>query len=337
MKSHRAKWKSGNDVPVGARVGDPQQPGIADDGGRVQTRPAIERFCGSPSRAPRACVNAFTGRNLAQAPTPSLPQSGGEGRGEEALIKHGSNRLTKPLSPALSQRCAAGRGRDSLCGRQIAPAFTLIELVIALAISAVVLVAINTLFFGAMKLRARVTEAAEQNLPIDHAMTVMKQDLINIVPPGTLAGPMGTDATSVGMSQTPILEIYTASGSVSADAPWGDVQKIDYTLQTPTNRVNYAGRDLVRGVTRNLLAEVPPTPEPQTLLQNVQDLQFSYYDGTNWNNTWSTTLSNIPLAIKVMIDFPVEKGSSFTRPPIEFVVPVVAFSNTNSVTNLVSN
>lgn len=215
-------------------------------------------------------------------------------------------------------------------------AFTLIEIVLALAISAVVLVAINTLFFGAMKLRARVTEAAEQNLPLDRAETVMKQDLLSIVPVGVLAGPMGTDAPGISGSPAPMLEIYTASGTVTADAPWGDVQKIDYTLQPPTNRVTYTGRDLVRGVTRNVLASSPTSPEPQTLLQDVQNLQFSYFDGTNWNNTWSTTLSNIPLAIRVMVDFTVVKGAT-TRPSLNFIVPVVAWSNTNSITNQFSN
>ncbi|HZV37066.1 MAG TPA: prepilin-type N-terminal cleavage/methylation domain-containing protein, partial [Verrucomicrobiae bacterium] len=44
-------------------------------------------------------------------------------------------------------------------------AFTLIELVLALAISAVVLVAITTLFFGALRLRDRVSDVATENLP----------------------------------------------------------------------------------------------------------------------------------------------------------------------------
>jgi hypothetical protein len=140
----------------------------------------------------------------------------------------------------------------------------------------------------------------------------------------------------MGMSQAPALELFTANGSLGADQPWGDVQKVDYLLQAPTNHVNYSGRDLVRGVTRNLLAINPATPDAQTLLQDVQNLQFSYYDGTNWNDSWSTTLSNIPIAIKVLIDFNNLKGA-MQRPSIEFVVPVVAWSSTNSATNMVSN
>ncbi len=116
------------------------------------------------------------------------------------------------------------------------------------------------------------------------------------------------------------------------------MQKIDYSLQAPTNRNNAIGRDLIRGVTRNLLDSTGAlAPEPQTLLQDVQTLQFSYYDGTNWNDTWSTTLSNIPIAIKVSIDFAVGKAEAQIKPPVSFLVPVVTWSNTNSITNQLSN
>lgn len=216
-------------------------------------------------------------------------------------------------------------------------AFTLIEVVLALAISAIVLVAICTLFFGALRLRDRVSDVAAQNLPVDRAITVMKQDLMNIVPVGVLAGPMGTDATAFGTPSAPVLELFTCNGSLTTDQPWPDVEKIDYFLQAPTNQVSYKGHDIVRGVTRNLLAVNSVSPEPQTLLQDVGNLQFSFYDGTNWNNTWSTTTSNVPVAIKVNIDFNNAKDA-IQRPSIEFVVPVVTWSYTNSsVTNLVSN
>ncbi|MDB6021586.1 MAG: hypothetical protein JWQ04_1443 [Pedosphaera sp.] len=216
-------------------------------------------------------------------------------------------------------------------------AFTLIELLIAVAISAIVLASISTLFFSALHLRERAAEAAEQTLPVDRAIAIMKQDLTGIMPPGVLAGPMGSDAVAIGMTTPPALEIYTASGVINADLPWGDLQKIDYSLQNPTNRSNFAGRDLIRGVTRNLLASTPMPPEPQSLLQDVQNLQFSYYDGTNWNDTWSTAQSNIPIAIKVSIDFASLKGDTQYKPPVQFLVPIVAWDRTNSATNEVSN
>lgn len=236
------------------------------------------------------------------------------------------------MNPALKSSSATDNARLRECD-----AFTLIELLIAVAISAIVLISISTLFFGAMNLRERASESAGRTAPVDRAIAIMKRDLENIVPIGKLAGPMGSDAVGIGMVQPSLLEIFTGSAMITPDVPWGDVQKIDYSLQAPGGR-NNLGRDLVRGVTRNLL---DPTgtlpPDAQVLLPGVQTLQFSFYDGTNWNDTWSTTLSNIPIAIRVLISFATTKSDAATKPPVNFVVPIVTWSNTNSITNQISN
>jgi prepilin-type N-terminal cleavage/methylation domain-containing protein len=216
-------------------------------------------------------------------------------------------------------------------------AFTMIELLVALAISAIVLTAIGTLFFGALHLRLKASDAAELTLPVDRTMAVMKNDLRGIVPPGMLAGPMGSDAVPVGITEQPLLELYTDSGVVGEDAPWGDVQKVDYLLRSPATRNSGPGQDLIRAVTRNLLPSGIVMPDQQALLSGVQTLKFTYYDGTNWIDTWSTTLSNAPVAIKVNIDFATSKTDANFKFPIEFLVPVTSWANTNSITNAISN
>ena len=66
-------------------------------------------------------------------------------------------------------------------------------------------------------------------------------------------------------------------------------------------------------------------------------MTFTYYDGTNWNDTWSTTLSNAPVAVKVSINFATSKTDTQVKFPVEFLVPVVSWGNTNSITNAISN
>ena len=222
-------------------------------------------------------------------------------------------------------------------GRADLAAFTLIELILALAIAGAVLTTISAVFFGALRMRDVATEAASQTLPVDTAVDIMKRDLVAIVPPGVLAGPMGNDAVITGMNQAVILEMFTASGVTGPDTPFADVQKIDWYLQDPPSRNTAAGRQLVRGVTHNLLAPTPVAPEPHVLLDGVQNLQFSYYDGTNWNDTWSVTLSNIPLAIKTTITFAQPNRMVAPKAPVQFIVPVVSWAMTNSITNEVSN
>ena len=93
----------------------------------------------------------------------------------------------------------------------------------------------------------------------------------------------------------------------------------------------------MRGITRNLLPATPmPPDQQQVLLQNVQRLQFSFFDGTNWNDTWSTTLTNVPIAIKGAITFAKPKPGGVMSMPAQFVVPVVAWANSTntSLTNI---
>jgi type II secretion system protein J len=211
-------------------------------------------------------------------------------------------------------------------------AFTLIEVLLAIGIFALVLAAINTVFFAGLRLRQKTTDMLEDVLPTDRAVSIIKHDLAGIVPPGVLAGVMSSDTAVPGISQQVALEIYTTTGTMTDDAPWGDIQKIDYSLQLPTNRTDYIGQDLVRSVTRNLLATATEVPVQESLLSDVQSLKFSYYDGTNWNDTWSSTLSNIPTAIRVSIDFATAKVDPKLKIPIQLVVPVVTQAFTNQTT-----
>jgi type II secretion system protein J len=215
-----------------------------------------------------------------------------------------------------------------------ANAFTLMEVLLAVAIAAIVLAAISAVFIGALRLRARTAEVVDATLPVDRAVSLMKRDLAGIVPPGTMAGVMGSDLAGMGMTQPAALEIYTSTGIVGAGAPWGPIQRIDYSLQEPTNRTSATGKDLVRGVTRNLLALTPDAPEQQVMVSDVQSLQFSYYDGTNWNDSWSSTLSNIPAAVKVSIAFVPSNPGKPPGIPVQFLVPVYAQARTNQAQTL---
>jgi type II secretion system protein J len=206
-----------------------------------------------------------------------------------------------------------------------AAAFTLIELLVAVGIFGIVLAAINTVFFAALRLRTKTTEATDAELPVERALDVLKQDFLGIVPTGVLAGAVWSDTTVAGMSQPVALEIFTTTGLVRDDQPWGDVQKIDYWLQPLANGTSTPGRDLIRGVTRNILATTTLPPEPFPLLQGVQNLKFSYFDGTNWMETWNplNTLSNTPVAIKLTIEFAAARGGSVIHPSAQLTVPIV--------------
>jgi general secretion pathway protein J len=224
--------------------------------------------------------------------------------------------------------------------------FTLLEILIATAIFALVLVAINGVFYAAMRLRARASRAIEDLTPVEHAISIMKRDILAAVPPASsnlLTGPMTTTpSVMVAVSQPgSALEFYTSSALIADDVPWGDVQRVDYYLKQPVVRTTGTGQDLVRSVTRNLLAQVQEQPEEQVILEDVQQLRFEFYDGGQWRQSWDATTvvttgtnqSAMPLAVQISIQLAEAEGK--VRLPIQFLVPITTqvISNSASATN----
>src|SRR5438128_1961088 len=110
-------------------------------------------------------------------------------------------------------------------------AFTLMEVMLALSISAVVLVGIGSVFFSAMRLRKSTTEALEQCIPVHQALAIIRRDLQGVVPPGgTIAGDFKGGTITIGAAQAVGLQFCTATGAINDAAPWGDIQQVIYTL-----------------------------------------------------------------------------------------------------------
>jgi general secretion pathway protein J len=220
--------------------------------------------------------------------------------------------------------------------------FTLLELLIAVAIFAVVLAAINTVFYAAMRLRNRTALSFEEKLPLQHAAAVIQRDLAGIVVPGgTIFGQFTTDQTtgSGSLGQEGATEFYTSTAIVDDNSPWGEVQKVSYLLVNPTNQT--LGKDLVRSITRNLLPPETTSDDQsfqQWLMSGVESLTFLYYDGTQWIDSWDSTqpdtttglTNNLPKAIKVQIQLASEESNIRRKPtPVELVVPIVVQARTN--------
>jgi type II secretion system protein J len=220
-----------------------------------------------------------------------------------------------------------------------AGAFTLVEILIAISIMTILLVAVHVAFLAALKLRNTTVDAVERSLPVDQALQIMQRDLANLVVStnGRLIGPLITTNPTNSLPGQIGPDFYTSGGELDGIAPWGNIQKIDYLLASPTNGAG-PGQDLVRNITRNLLpVNAQPTPEErQVILTGVQSLTFLYYDGAQWDANWDTTQqTNLPEAIKVQIQMAASTTGSLTaNAPLELVVPVDTLLNTNPITAL---
>ena len=218
-------------------------------------------------------------------------------------------------------------------------AFTLIEMLLAVAICAIVLVAINGVFATAVRLRDKTSEAVEDALPVNREMDMMVRDLKGTVGPGGyLAGDFRCGAQAMGATMglsgeagSAGLDFFTSTGALSDKAPWGDIQEVFYELKAPTDR-NQTGMELVRCVNRNLLSTTTATPEIQSLLGKVQTLQFDCYDGTQWRDTWDTSAgdTNLPVAVRIRIQLAAKQGETIAnQQPLEMLVPLTSQTRTN--------
>lgn len=209
--------------------------------------------------------------------------------------------------------------------------FTLIEVLLAVVIFAIVLAAINGVFYGAIRLRTKTARLMEQSFPIQQSMAFIKRDLDGLVAPaGLLSGALKSGGSAGGMGQSK-LEIYTGTGLLDDSSPWPDLQKVVYALRNPGNRTAASGKDLVRLVTRNLLAPVQDEPAEQWLMSDVERLQFYFFDGTQWRDSWDSTAetSVLPKAIKVQVDLAANDTDRRVKMPFELVVPIVVQPRTN--------
>ena len=206
--------------------------------------------------------------------------------------------------------------------------FTLLELLTAAAISAVLLGSLYMVLHGALKLRERTFDEVESGLPRLSMNLVIRRDLINMAAPvGLLAGPVIGDTEEAQGFRRDHLEFYTTSGITSEKAPWGDIQKVEYFLEEPEDgEPDKEGLNLVRAVTRNLLASTVEEPEETVLARGVESLEITYFDGTVWQDSWdSTGMDNAaPKAVKIRADFIPETEDEAEKPSLELLCEVVA-------------
>lgn len=211
-------------------------------------------------------------------------------------------------------------------------------MVLAIGIAAIVLIAVNSVLFTALRLRDDTSDMVDAASPVDSAVSYVKRDLECVVTPtnGTskvLSGGfrVGTGLSSVGVGAPVAIEMFTATGTLSDREPWGDIQRVTYELKSPTDP-SAVGRELYRSVTRNLLALSTPEVTEQLMLHGVAGLKFSCYDGQQWDDTWDTTdptslYTNLPAAVRMDI----QMAGRPDMQPIEIVVPIDAQSRTNAV------
>jgi type II secretion system protein J len=210
----------------------------------------------------------------------------------------------------------------------------LIEILLALGICAIVLVIVSSVFASALRLQQHASDRLDESLPAERAMTLLRKDLKNAVAPGgLLAGPLQSGSVLGGVDANDGVQIYTTTGLITDNAPWSEIQKVTYGLQSSTDG-SARGKDLVRTVTRNLLTTGTEDDDEQFIMGGVESLKFSFFDGGNWLDTWDdTTETNLPMAIRVSLQLAPVNDTASRAEPLQLLVPLMVQVHTNGLDN----
>jgi prepilin-type N-terminal cleavage/methylation domain-containing protein len=174
--------------------------------------------------------------------------------------------------------------------------FTLLELLVALTMSATIAGSLAASLYIAYRARNRAEVAIDAAHLNDAVGDIIYRDLVNAVPPTpnlnnnfVLAGPFQGDTAS--------LEFYVSGGEARGSVRT-DIKRVSFSVTTDPG--SGAGSVLVRAVVTNLLSPIEPRPVQEVLCRNVQSFTISYYDGSAWYETWDSLEHNdaLPLAVE---------------------------------------
>ncbi len=243
---------------------------------------------------------------------------------------HGSSR-SHPAGVRRQPGDAPGADRRSICGLR-KRGFTLLELLIATAVGAVVLLVVQTTYFGALRLHNTTHERIDEDLVVQRTFGIIRRDLAGLMlPGGTLAGQLQSDSFSstvtgnYGDRVTP--DLFTNSGKIDGWNPFSEVQMVAYYLAPATD--GGRGKNLVRIVTRNLLPVQEAEPEEQVLLGGVESATMTFFDGMAWTDSWdSEATSTLPSALKLSLVMASREATQSSLAPIDLVVPVMVTTTT---------
>jgi type II secretion system protein J len=181
-------------------------------------------------------------------------------------------------------------------------AFTLLEMLVATAMVAVLAGSLYASLAIAFKARRSALAAVEPVRKVEIALTMIGDDLRGaVVPKGILAGPfLGMEGKDDRGHDSDALEFHCVAGSPEQAEGIGDIKKVEFLCEPSDDKRTQI---LVRYVTTNLLA--PKTVEPlrEVLCRGVYAFNLRYFNGTEWLDNWDSTVENntLPCAIEVTL------------------------------------
>ncbi|HWE93278.1 MAG TPA: type II secretion system protein GspJ [Tepidisphaeraceae bacterium] len=206
-------------------------------------------------------------------------------------------------------------------------AFTLLELIVSLAIAATVAASMLASLAIAFKSRQSAERVVGTARTQEVAMDIMREDLLCALPPrGQFAGSFeATDSQDDRGYDADDLIFYTTTASpFHPEGANGEIKQMELTVYQPQGSTDYV---LVRRSLNNALAPVQENPDEEILCRHVLGFNLRYFDGTAWQDSWdSTQLNNtLPAAIEVTLSIDTLELDGDGKPRVSTTVRIFPF------------
>ena len=184
--------------------------------------------------------------------------------------------------------------------------FTLLELLLAIAISAVT----ASVLYASLAIAFNARDAVTDELRLAGAgrtmLDAVRADLATAArPTGILAGPfMGEPAQDAHGRAADEMSFFTNNRMMPADELMGELFAVRIGLiDAPEGEQFPPSRWLVREVHTNLLAPIEEEPVVQVLARHVWSLEMRYHDGNDWQDAWDSTTrgDSLPTAVELTL------------------------------------
>jgi type II secretion system protein J len=193
--------------------------------------------------------------------------------------------------------------------RRRQPAFTLLELLVATAMTAVLAGSLYATLQSAFKARQSALAAVEQVRRAELALELIRADVESaVVPKDILAGAfVGEDTTDgTGRPSDALVLHCVADGALNKEGT-GDIRMVEFACEPDENG---EGLILLRRVSVHLLATRVEEPTEEVLCHDVRSFSLRYFDGLDWLDRWDSAMQDnaLPLAVEVTLELLGEDG-----------------------------
>ena len=213
----------------------------------------------------------------------------------------------------------------SHAGRQfrVARGFTLLELLVAVAMVAVIALALSACLHIAFSATDRAHAAIQPSHDAELAMEFLRNDFQNACIPsppflGSYVPFQGVNQMGSHGGEADDVLFFSTADARDHTVANGEIKLIELTTEVAAGSTDTV---LVRRVTRNLLSpNSSPTVDEEILCRGVAGFSVNYFDGSSWYNSWGTTDSATPTPVAVQVTLTLNRAAGSPQAqPFQFV------------------